>query len=60
MSIEVVHAGLTHRTTVSLWDGQARSLCGKTFTAGTFRENWFNGGVTCRDCKDAHKAGKTL
>ena len=59
MRIDVVHAGLTHRSRVSGWNGKAYSLCEQIFEPDAFRENWVQGGLTCRDCKDAAKAGKT-
>lgn len=60
MRAEVVHDGTTHSGKVSQWNGQARSLCGRTFAPGKFKETWFRGGVSCRDCKDAKKAGKKI
>lgn len=53
MRIDVVHEGTTHRSTVSLWNGRAHALCGKTFAAGKFREKLFLGSVTCDECKEA-------
>lgn len=60
MSIDLNHAGITHRGRVSLWDGKARVLCEQAFKPGTFRQHWFRGDdLTCRDCNNAVKAGKT-
>lgn len=58
MRAEVIYDGTTHSGDVSLWNGRAHSLCGKSFEPGKFKERWFRGSVSCRDCKDAKKAGK--
>ncbi|MGW1676121.1 hypothetical protein [Saccharopolyspora sp. NPDC002376] len=56
--VEVVHEGIRHRGKVSLWNGHAHSLCGKTFADKTFKEPLIFSGLTCDDCKSAKKAGK--
>ncbi|MDA3627638.1 hypothetical protein OU415_19520 [Saccharopolyspora sp. WRP15-2] len=53
--------GERHDCKRSNWDRRAFSLCGKTFAANTIqKELLVYGGVTCKDCKAAKKAGKTL
>ena len=55
-----MHEGITHSARVSLWDRHADVLCGKTLAAGTYREKFLYGSLTCADCKSAKKAGKKL
>lgn len=60
MATEVERKGIIHGARVSLWDSRAHVLCGKTFAAGTYREKFFYGSVTCDDCKKAKQDGKKL
>ncbi|WP_243788463.1 hypothetical protein [Saccharopolyspora gloriosae] len=58
MKAEILHEGITHGAQVSLLNGRAISLCGKSFAERTFKEKMFHGSVNCPDCKHAKRRGR--
>ncbi|GAB2685886.1 hypothetical protein GCM10027271_55730 [Saccharopolyspora gloriosae] len=60
MKSAILHDGITHGADVSWLNGQAISLCGKSFGENTFTEKLFHGSVNCPDCKHAKRIGKRL
>ena len=57
---EIISGGVSHKGKASLWDGRAKTLCGKRFDSRSYKEPFFYGPPTCPDCKKGVAEGKTL
>ncbi|MFC7340336.1 hypothetical protein [Saccharopolyspora griseoalba] len=58
--VEITTRGPRHKVKVSWWDSHAKTLCGEKFEHRAFEAHWIIGDTNCRECREAHRAGKRL